>query len=467
MSEKLKQIDPAGLLNEEGSDQEMDTQDQPGSHGELQVQKKKTVHHVSSSGEEEEEGGDASAAAEKHPTATAAITAVSADTAEAIPVTNPGFRIVDIEMPGSGSGSGLPALPSQMVQTSAATFTNMNPPTGVNISNPQPQLPDPAENNCRPATDPVPGQTHAGTSEKLSAAIAKARELNRNVKNVESGGKNNKNDNSFKKVPTGVKKPEIPPKNTDVSEADAVPSKTYSAIISNKKKNEKASTIGGIASGQDPTECGSFFNPGDNRILRSVYKEDVTSGSVSSMSFNPVTWMCTACPRSHSVFEVKSGEGGRAGGRTVIVLCDQNFPAVLPSVENHCLSIMRLDSGTIEELIDLFLKISKNITVPEGTVILVGSVSLLAKVGVHGYTSACINAKRRLGGAIKGVVVVPFIPPPLGGCNDTEVIRSVIDTSIWLSNIPGYALSETSKGLVDMVMDDIAVEVGGGGHPLR
>jgi hypothetical protein len=34
-----------------------------------------------------------------------------------------------------------------------------------------------------------------------------------------------------------------------------------------------------------------------------------------------------------------------------------------------------------------------------------------------------------------------------------------------LGSIPGYALSETSKGLVDMVMDDIAVEVGGGGGP--
>jgi hypothetical protein len=99
MSEKLKQIDPAGLLNEEGSDQEMDTQDQPGAHGELQVQKKKTVHHVSSSGEEEEEGDDATAAADKHPTATAADTAdTTPKTAHA--ATNPGFRIVDIEMPG-------------------------------------------------------------------------------------------------------------------------------------------------------------------------------------------------------------------------------------------------------------------------------------------------------------------------------------------------------------------------------
>jgi hypothetical protein len=73
---------------------------------------------------------------------------------------------------------------------------------------------------------------------------------------------------------------------------------------------------------------------------------------------------------------------------------------------------MRLDSGTIEELIDLFLKISKNITVPEGTVILVGSVSLLAKVGVHGYSSACINAKRRLGGGHQRGGGCSVHPPP-------------------------------------------------------
>jgi len=133
MSEKLKQIDPAGLLNEEGSDQEMDTQDQPGSHGEMQVQKKKTVHHVSSSGEEEEEGDDATAAADKHPSATAGDPADTAPkTAHA--ATNPGFRIVDIEMPGSGSG--LSAQPIQMVQTTAATLMNMNQPTGVNTPNP-------------------------------------------------------------------------------------------------------------------------------------------------------------------------------------------------------------------------------------------------------------------------------------------------------------------------------------------
>jgi hypothetical protein len=212
MSEKIKQIDPAGLLNEDCSDQEMDTQDQPGAHIELQEQKKKTVHNVSSSGEEEEEGDDVAAAADKRPPDTAD----AAATAGAIPktassVANPGFRIVDIEL--NGSGSGLSVQPIQMAQitavmtavNAAATFRNMNKETGVLTPNPPPQLPDPAANNCRPATDPVPGQSYTGPSKKLSAAIAKAKEQNRNVKNIESGGKSNQNENSFKKVPTGIK----------------------------------------------------------------------------------------------------------------------------------------------------------------------------------------------------------------------------------------------------------------------
>ncbi len=93
-------------------------------------------------------------------------------------------------------------------------------------------------------------------------------------------------------------------------EADFVPPKTYKAIVANKKNKEKVGTIGGITSGQDPIECGSFYNSSDNRVARSVYKEDLVSMSVTSMSINPKTWICTACPKSHSVLE----EGGRGGG---------------------------------------------------------------------------------------------------------------------------------------------------------
>jgi hypothetical protein len=122
------------------------------------------------------------------------------------------------------------------------------------------------------------------------------------------------------------------------AEADLIPPKTYKAIVASKKNKEKVGTIGGITSGQDPVECGSFYNSSDNRVARSVYKEVLISMSVTSLSFNPKNWMCTACPKSHSVVE----EGGRGGvdGRPVIIVTDQNFPAVLPSAENHCLAIM-------------------------------------------------------------------------------------------------------------------------------
>jgi hypothetical protein len=111
------------------------------------------------------------------------------------------------------------------------------------------------------------------------------------------------------KVPSGVKKTQKNQKKIPApipAEADAVPSKTYRAIIASKELKGKAGTIGGIASGQGASYCGSFFNKGDNRVLRTVYKEDIPSQSVSSLSFNPVKWVCTACPKSHPIF----GGGG-------------------------------------------------------------------------------------------------------------------------------------------------------------
>jgi hypothetical protein len=56
----------------------------------------------------------------------------------------------------------------------------------------------------------------------------------------------------------------------------------------------------------------------------------------------------------------------------------------------------------------------------------------------------------------------PFLshpPPPLGGCNDPESIRNLLDSCIWLAGTPGYPLSETQKVIVDLIMED---EEGGG-----
>ncbi len=75
--------------------------------------------------------------------------------------------------------------------------------------------------------------------------------------------------------------------------------------------------------------------------------------SVSSLSFNPVKWVCSSCPSGHPVF------GGGEANRAVIVLADQNFPAVLPSCENKCLAIARLEKGSLDDLVDFAINITK------------------------------------------------------------------------------------------------------------
>jgi hypothetical protein len=70
---------------------------------------------------------------------------------------------------------------------------------------------------------------------------------------------------------------------------------------------------------------------------------------------------------------------------------------------------------------------------------------------------------RRISGAIKGSVPTPF-PPPLGGCNDPELIRNIVDTCVWLGRIPNFPLSGTCKCLVDLVMDEVDGGEGGVKH---
>jgi hypothetical protein len=208
------------------------------------------------------------------------------------------------------------------------------------------------------ATGPVPVPDPKNVKELFMLREKLAARLNAEKKDSNAGNVNS-NETSGYSAESGSKNSEnvLPKIKTVPAEADLIPPKTYKAIVANKKNKEKVGTIGGITSGQDPVECGSFYNSSDNRVARSVYKEDLLSMSVTSLSFNPKNWMRTACPKSHSVVE----EGGRGGvdGRPVIIVTDQNFPAVLPSAGNRCLAIMRMEQASTDDLADMFIKFAK------------------------------------------------------------------------------------------------------------
>ncbi len=92
-----------------------------------------------------------------------------------------------------------------------------------------------------------------------------------------------------------------------VEEPDVIPTDSYRKIRDSLKKVNILPTIGGTGSGSVADESvGSFYNPGDNRIARTIIKEDSNALFTTSKSFDSNNWDCFACPVKHSVL----GGGG-------------------------------------------------------------------------------------------------------------------------------------------------------------
>jgi hypothetical protein len=337
MHKLLESMDPQGLLNmAETEDATASAGVDPTMGGDAHAD----THNVSLTDNGSESGSSAGSTREK-----------TENQSETMEIGSTKFRIVDIEPRPS-------AAPTQQIQSSttnesAARTPGPGPVPSPGASSSETQ-PTPMEPPAAVFAAPLPPTSHGNPFQNAGIITGKnifsdpnpnlMKKLDPNLRNRD----HSENPINSQKIPVNPRTAQnnslpLPTKNPDPVEPDAVPSKIYEAILSNKKKKEKAGTIGGIASGQGPTECGSSFNKGDNRVLRSVYWEDVNSMSISSLSFNPVTWKCSSCPNNHSVLEANS-----TGGRCVIVLADQNFPAVLPSAENRCIAIIRLESGSLE-----------------------------------------------------------------------------------------------------------------------
>ncbi len=224
---------------------------------------------------------------------------------ETMEVSSPNFRIVDIELrPGTQQLPVLTAKPGPLPSTSMETAG----PIFAIPSTPRTQETQSKDSETITGKN-IFSKPTVGEFRYPAPNPAKIIDQNAKIRTTFENSSNMQNISTGMQVPQR-NPPPLPTKKPDPVEPDAVPSKIYDAILNNKNKKEKAGTIGGIAYGQGPTQCGSFFNKGDNRVLRSVYREDVNSLSVSSLSFNPVTWKCSSCPNNHSVLEANN-KGGR------------------------------------------------------------------------------------------------------------------------------------------------------------
>jgi hypothetical protein len=74
---------------------------------------------------------------------------------------------------------------------------------------------------------------------------------------------------------------------------------------------------------------------------------------------------------------------------------------------------------------------------------MIGSLSHLMEEGRVGYAKALVTKHIRFSKIFnKTVHIVPFIPPPIHGTNDPELLRSILDISSWIEKVQKWKLSE-------------------------
>jgi hypothetical protein len=181
---------------------------------------------------------------------------------------------------------------------------------------------------------------------------------------------------------------------------------------------------------------GSFANSGDKRHNLTAHRHDHIALRNISMSFDPCTLTCKACQGAHQVLR-RSIEGNDVGqdNPPVFVLVDQNFPPVVPvGGEGECLKIIQVENGSLTELVEVFLGLTRGFDVPAGAVVLLSSPSHAAAIGTADYNAEFIRSAGRLRGAFMGgVTVLHGIPFLIGGTENSAPIRSIAEIEHWVS----------------------------------
>jgi len=195
-----------------------------------------------------------------------------------------------------------------------------------------------------------------------------------------------------------------------------------------------------------------FHSVKDGRLYRSVLVEDTDSFRVTTTSFSRNNWCCIACSVSHAILPRKRNKGQWEGGRAVIFLADQCMPAILPTEDASCTAILRVEGGSLNEIGSFFCHTLSDLSLPPGSILLLGSLTNLMSEGLVMYTERVVNEVRRFNAMFKGAAtVVPFAPPPLCGISDPETIRSLFDLTHWLDSTPGYCLTKYNAALRAML----------------
>jgi hypothetical protein len=118
-----------------------------------------------------------------------------------------------------------------------------------------------------------------------------------------------------------------------------------------------------------------------------------------------------------------------------LILTDQNFPPKLPTDKESCCVIIRLEDCFLSDLPGILKEFFGNRPkfLPEGSLVLYGSLSQLAKRGVEHYAEECVKYQKVLTNMIPNTCSVTHVVfVPLGGIDTPGLIRDLYDLDCWL-----------------------------------
>jgi hypothetical protein len=134
-----------------------------------------------------------------------------------------------------------------------------------------------------------------------------------------------------------------------------------------------------------------FDIEGDQRQFRAKNFHDARGGRNVSTSFEPEGLSCLAWETPHSL-------SGRIEWEepVVVVLCDQNFPPILPTNDGRCLAVIRVEDARLFELEKTLKEILPGIfdphgRLPVGSAVLVGSLTHLGSHGLESYAGDLVR----------------------------------------------------------------------------
>jgi hypothetical protein len=168
----------------------------------------------------------------------------------------------------------------------------------------------------------------------------------------------------------------------------------------------------------------------------------------TSLSFDPLSGLCVTCLYGRHAALV-----GHGGGPVVIAVSDQCFPACLPArtVKKECIRVIRGEHCSLQELTHVLVDAVGKSTLPDNTVIMLGSVSHMAQVGTEHYITDWVRSRwwirDRLG---ENIIVLPLAPILVDGLQGRSIIRSMVEVLSWF-----IALSATEAVLMKSTLQTI------------